>query len=453
MGISGCESFQKIIDTHHVVIQNPALAVLPGIHIRNAAVHIPFHILDIPLVQHGAYTVKDIFLHVLPGKIQHQLIPAPNRPSARNPQRPVRMGPVQLAVLGYHLRLHPDTELHPQGIDSADHLPQCAAQFFLVHGPVSQAAVVIVPLSEPSVVHDHHIHAKSRRIPGQGADGLPAEVKIGSLPAVQQHRARFMGIFSPADMIPDTAVEHPGQCPQSLLRMAQNGLRHGEALPGIQGIVKQLIGKSHEYPGLVKLIPLRLTEEISAVDENHPPTASRVLCGPGLRQDNRRIVLMTGSASAAAHAEDTVVYPCPLEIPLHGMPPVKAKQVIFPRDKIQTGRSRFLHGDFTGTAVSDHSASGDDIFSLQHPVQKPDLHFAHRVFQKDFQSLRLLLLCIHRRKPLQAILPLPDLMAHVAQIAAFRAVPVPNRHCAAAEVPDAQSGILLGQHVHGVSPV
>ncbi len=57
--IPGKQLFQKVIHAKHIIISHSARIVDRGIYLRDAAVHIPFDIFDIPLVQYIAYTFKN----------------------------------------------------------------------------------------------------------------------------------------------------------------------------------------------------------------------------------------------------------------------------------------------------------------------------------------------------------------------------------------------------------
>ncbi len=127
----------KVIQTDHKIVGHLTLPGLHGIEIRKTSVHIPLDILDIALVKHPADLVENMLPHILPRKIKHQLVPAPGRIPARILHRPIRMLPIEVAVLGNHLRLDPDAKFNALFIDSAHQFAQTASQLLLIHLPVT----------------------------------------------------------------------------------------------------------------------------------------------------------------------------------------------------------------------------------------------------------------------------------------------------------------------------
>ena len=112
------EILQKFIDAQHIVMGHLPRTPLLGINIGNAPVHIPFYILHIALIQYTTNLFKYMIPYFCPGKIKYKLISGMYRLPARYPHDPVRMGAVQIAVFGNHLRFNPDPELHTQTVNA-----------------------------------------------------------------------------------------------------------------------------------------------------------------------------------------------------------------------------------------------------------------------------------------------------------------------------------------------
>ena len=352
------------------------------------------------------------------------------------------MLPVQIAVLGDHFRLDPDTELDTFRVDSAHQLAKAATQLLFIDLPVSQTAVVVLAFAEPSVVQHHHVDTQSGRFSCQLHDRLPGKVKVSRLPAVHQHRpghkSRLAAAISlhfccapaarsVAYMISDTTMIFHRQIPKSSVAVTHNRLRNLKRLSGFQRIMKKITLQSHQHTRLVKLILLRLTEKVPAVDKDHTVAVPGILRGVLLCHDDCRIILMTGSASAASDAVASMSDPYPLQIPFHRMSSVETEQVILSRDKIQTGRGRLLHNHTRCAVIGDLHASCNDILVFQYAVQQLHAHFAHVILQHDLKRLCFLLPGIHRRQSLKFILAFPDLISGIPQITTFRFVMTTQR--------------------------
>ena len=154
-------------------------------------------------------------------------------------------------------------------------------------------------------------------------------------------------------MISDTTMIFHRQIPKSSVAVTHNRLRNLKRLSGFQRIMKKITLQSHQHTCLVKLILLRLTEKVPAVDKDHTVAVPGILRGVLLCHDDCRIILMAGSASAASDAVTSMSDPYPLQIPFHRMSSVETEQVILSRDKIQTSRGRLLHNHTRCAVIGD----------------------------------------------------------------------------------------------------
>ena len=85
------DALQKVIQAEDIVVKHSALPVSGRrVHIRNAPIHIPFDILDIPLVQDRTDLIIDIVHHFFSGEVQDKLVSGPIRSAPRYHKRPVR---------------------------------------------------------------------------------------------------------------------------------------------------------------------------------------------------------------------------------------------------------------------------------------------------------------------------------------------------------------------------
>ena len=87
---------QKFIYAQHIIIGDLPLSLchFHRIKICKASVHIPLDIFDISLIEHSADLLEDMISHLFPGKIKHQLVSAPYRPSSRNLNCIIRVGSI-----------------------------------------------------------------------------------------------------------------------------------------------------------------------------------------------------------------------------------------------------------------------------------------------------------------------------------------------------------------------
>ena len=113
--------------------------------LRDAAVHIPFDIRDFCISDHLPEHAIDTVHNLRSGKVEYALMPAQRTGSVRYMKDPVRMRPVEVGIRIHHLRLDPDTELHPQILDLLRESPYPFREDLLRRHPVSQAGAVISP--------------------------------------------------------------------------------------------------------------------------------------------------------------------------------------------------------------------------------------------------------------------------------------------------------------------
>ena len=174
-------------------------------------VGIPFHIFNIGAFQDFTHLIENIFSHIFSGKIQNKLISSSGNGMSRNFQRPVRMFPVKITVLRYHLRLKPDAEFQADLIYSFYQTFQSARQLLFIYHPVSQAAVVIVSLSKPAVIHDQHLNAYFFGLSCDLQQLLCIKSKICGFPVIDQDWSSGIFEFSSADILTNSLVIISGQ--------------------------------------------------------------------------------------------------------------------------------------------------------------------------------------------------------------------------------------------------
>ena len=73
---------------------------------------------------------------------------------AGNLDSPVGMCLIQSAVYVYHLRLNPDAKVYSEFIQSVTQPLKPVGELMLIHLPVAKRGGIIIPVAEPSVIHD-----------------------------------------------------------------------------------------------------------------------------------------------------------------------------------------------------------------------------------------------------------------------------------------------------------
>ena len=216
MGEGGGDPLQQIIHAQHKAVVDFTLTagrqpLTP--HIGKMPVHIPLHIFDIGAREDIAHALEQVIAHVLPGHIQHKLVPAAHARTVLRAQAPFGMGAVQITVFTDHLRLKPDAEFHAQAVDAVHQFFQAAVDFILVDKPVAQTGGVALALAKPAVVHYQHLNADLRGVLGDLVQLLLVKIEVGALPVVDQHRAVLQLVLAAAHIVAD----------HGMLALAENG--------------------------------------------------------------------------------------------------------------------------------------------------------------------------------------------------------------------------------------
>ncbi len=172
------QPLHKVVQAYHVIIKDVTLRIgRMRVNVGDRPVAVPFNIFYVALVENLAHPVVHIVDYLFSREIEHELIPSPHRLVARNGHRPVRVLAVKFAVLAYHLRLEPDTELNADFVNLLYQLAQTHAELFLVRSPVAERPVVVAPVAEPAVVHDEHVGAEVLRLLCEREQRLTRKVK------------------------------------------------------------------------------------------------------------------------------------------------------------------------------------------------------------------------------------------------------------------------------------
>ena len=110
---------------------------------------------------------------------------------------------------------------------------QAALQLFLVDEPVAQSRRIVVALSEPAVVQNEGIHAQLRRRVDDGTQLFVIEIKVRSLPVVDDDRAARIDTFRVDDIFTEKVVIRARHAACSRRGIAQRRLRRCEYFPAL----------------------------------------------------------------------------------------------------------------------------------------------------------------------------------------------------------------------------
>ena len=288
--------------------------------------------------------------------------------AVRGTQRPVGVGPVEAAVLVDHLRLHPDAEVHAQGLDALDQRGQPAGEFFLVDAPVAQPGAVVVPRAEPAVVQDEQVHAQPGGLPGQVHQLAGVKIKIGGLPAVDEHRPVELSPGGAEQMGPDGPVELAAHLPEAGGGAHQRGLRSGERPAGFQGPTELPGVYPQHQTAVFKLAALRRRLKIAAVQQHGAPAKAVVLPRVPLAQHDEGVVLVAGRPPHAAHALHAGAQRRAVQTALHGVPPVKGDEIQITPLEVQAEGGCLEEADRGAAPVYHPDGPGDEVVPLEHAI-------------------------------------------------------------------------------------
>ena len=268
-----------------------------GVQVRQMAVHVPFDIADRqPGEKAGERFKKPV--HDFPAlKIQHELIAAYGGLSAGHAQRPVRMRAKELGILAHHLRLDPEPDLQAHVGDFVQERVKAVGQLARIRKPVAETRVIVVPVSEPAVVDDQHVHAELLCLARKAQELVLIEVKIHGLPTVEEDRPLGEGNVPAADVFADKAVIRVGERRKAAHAAREQDLRCIEVLSRLQEPGEALAVDAGHHAHRAGLIQLDIRPVVPGVDRHDAKAQALVLRRVRLAEDDEGIVLMTRRAA------------------------------------------------------------------------------------------------------------------------------------------------------------
>ena len=411
------QHFIQPVNAQNVAMEDFPLPVrreCGGIAFRNAAVHIPLHIIDLGFVQDLRQHLIDIVHYFRSCKIQHALISLLRLAAARGAQNPVRMFTEQVRIGVDHLRLDPQAELHSESVHLLGQALDAVGKNVAGGNPIAETCMVAAARAEPAVVQHEHLDSALAGLPGNLHDQVFVEIKLSRFPVVDQNGAR---------LVPPCAAGKSGavQAVEALAHSVQTvpGIDH-DRFGRLEGIARrQFPGEprgidAHQHAGEAGVVHLNLRKEITAVDKGETEGFAAVFRGVGTLEGDEGIVLVRGIAADAFHALITrrqvrgvrrsfsaprAVQRNPFIVAV-GQVEAQAHRTL----KIQRLRSDILEPDAAGNGAAQRK---NGIVQLTADsgsiVQKPD-HEGGRLFR---------ILRVNRRKLLQLRLALQDFIGFI----------------------------------------
>ena len=267
---------EDIKHTGHVVICRRRIH--PDLGQRS--VGIPFHEGDLIVGQQRIELGQDVCAHLGTREVQHVLIAGGFAGAVGGMVNPVRVGGEQLRRRVDHLRLHPDSEVHPERPHVVDQRSEPVGKFFGVDIPVPEPVELGVALSEPAVVHNEKFGADARSEIGQLHLVRLVHIESGGFPRVVQHLAR-LGMHHQGTAV---VMQDRTELIETLRRARSDRVRSPPRLPGIQrefpvvrvdadaecsGAVGRLLGYAGEISGVHQCGDIHLATGFGGVAGEH----------------------------------------------------------------------------------------------------------------------------------------------------------------------------------------
>ena len=258
------------------------------------------------------------------GEVEDQLVAAEHRFVAGVGERPVGMGPVQVAVRVDHLRLDPDAEFHAEGAHSLDQRRQPLGMGIGGDPPVAEPGGVVTAPAEPTVVEHEALDADRRGALGESGERVEVVIEVHRLPRVEHDGSRSVAM---GGRRAHDGVELPARRTEASRRVDRVHRRGPIALAGPQhdlAGMQQLAELDHRPPvGQASGVEAR----VAAPRQVNAPHLAVLLAEAGGAGPQQRRVLVRGAAAPVLRQERTVVERPPARMELAAPPPVERQQL------------------------------------------------------------------------------------------------------------------------------
>ena len=363
----------KIIHPKDITVEYLSLPVRRkrgAVTFRNTAVHIPFNIRDPgfgkDFFHHCVNTVHNLFS----GKIKDILISSMRCIPSRRLQNPVRMLPVQIGILVYHLRLKPEAEFHSKSFYLFREPPDPFRQTLPICIPVSKSCMLSVSFPEPSVVQHKKLHAALPGFFRNLQELFFRKVEVSSFPVINKDRSGTVSPESPCQSPSIKAVKSLAHAVQPLFGINYDCLGSLKLFSRFQLPVKSVRMDPRRHACDVMGIHFRLYPEVPAVDQADADHLPGSLCSVRTFQRYKRILFMRRVSPPAVHSGDSLLQNPFFHVAFSGPRAGKLHPyVIFIRKiKIQTHGGKQVQ--ILRSFIAQAGASGNRRLTVKNSIQE-----------------------------------------------------------------------------------
>ena len=201
----------------------PLISKAGRIHVAYMAVHIPFYIRNIRLMQDSPDRIHDVIADSRTAKIQNELIASERRLPAGNPYCIFGMCPVQIAVGINHLGFKPQAELHTEPVDFSRKFRQASPKLPAVYVIITKPCRIIISFAEPAVIENKQFDSQTAGSFGEVNQLAPGEREEVSFPVIQQDRPFFSFPVAPYNMFIRKVMKMSAHSVITLITESHNG--------------------------------------------------------------------------------------------------------------------------------------------------------------------------------------------------------------------------------------
>lgn len=183
----GAELVEESVDRQGLIVDG-RLARRRMSCIDEVAVVVPLQVGEVEVDDECVDRAQDVVERGWVREVEDLLMPRAGRQVAARAQDPVGVLPGEVGVLVGHLRLEPETELHPERVHVPGEWLQTVRPTFGIGCPVAETAAVVVSAPEPAVVEDVAFDPEGCGLGGEFSEGVEVLVEHHRLPDVQRDR-------------------------------------------------------------------------------------------------------------------------------------------------------------------------------------------------------------------------------------------------------------------------
>src|ERR1019366_5538950 len=436
-GMFGAQPIQDLVKVQHV--PHPDFALIGGggfgpAGLREGAVHVPLEVAHVVFGGELVEEAEDVLLDVVARQVEDHLGAQFGARAAGEVDHPIGMGAVEIAVGVDHLRLHPESEIHFEGVDVIDEALESLREFFRVDGPIAESGIVVIAPAEPAIVHHEEFHAELGGFRGEVFLSLLVDRESGGLPGVVEHWAEARRGAAGEDLLAREAVEHARGGAEA---GGGEAAIEGRRFQGFAGLERPGEIEGVEAAGDAYLAVGRLFDghaPIAAPAEGAEPDGAVLFAGVARIDGEPRIEIVAGVALAAFQHLLPFVDGLVIHLGLGGPAAAEVGELIaFARRQVPGGRLRALYRQRARRGVANGRRAAQDAVVGIDAVVEGDFDRVVDVLQDDIEIVA------------------GDAMGGVAEDQIAAAVLAGDLECGLVIARAAPAGELLGfQHLAGV---